>query len=62
MKLVDPTESSPPFVPENPTACEVIRGMWNDVTSSNVMIEVGDGTFTLIDFSCKKVQPLWLDC
>ena len=48
MKLIDfidSIEPSLPFVPENPTACEVIRGMWGDAASANVTIEVGGRQF-----------------
>ena len=41
MKLVDPTEPTPPFIPKNPSACEVIQEMFMDEESADVVIEVG---------------------
>lgn len=54
MKLIDPIEPSLPFVPENPTACEVIRGMWGDAASVNVTIEVGGRQFHAHRFILEK--------
>jgi len=42
MNLVDPTEPTPPFIPKNPSACEVIQAMFLDEESSDVVIEVGE--------------------
>ena len=44
-KLVDPTEPIPPFIPKNPSACEVIQAMFMDEESSDVVIEVGESPF-----------------
>jgi hypothetical protein len=40
MKLVDSAEIPPPFIPENPL-CKIIRGMFMDEESSDVVFEVG---------------------
>ena len=55
MKLIDPRiEPSLPFVPENPAACEVIRGMWGDAASANVTIGVGGRQFHAHRFILEK--------
>jgi hypothetical protein len=42
MKLTVPAKSSPPpFIPENPSACKVIQGLFNDEESSDIVFEVG---------------------
>ena len=41
MKLVDPTPKSQPFIPENPSACKIIQGMFMDEESADVVFEVG---------------------
>jgi hypothetical protein len=41
MKLVDPTEPIPAFIPKNPSACGVIQEMFMDEESADVLIEVG---------------------
>ena len=41
MKLLDPSDASQPFVPENSSACKVIQGMFMDEESADVMFEVG---------------------
>jgi hypothetical protein len=41
MKLVDSTPKFPPFIPENPSACKIIQGMFMDEESADVVFEVG---------------------
>jgi hypothetical protein len=61
-KLVDPTEPIPPFIPKNPSACEVIQAMFMDEEPSDVVIEVGESPFYAHDLSCKIVQRSLLNC
>jgi hypothetical protein len=42
MKLATPTKSvPPPFIPENPSACKIIQGLFLDEKSSDIIFEVG---------------------
>ncbi|KAL3764023.1 hypothetical protein ACHAW5_005107 [Stephanodiscus triporus] len=41
MKLVDPAKIPPPFIPENPSACKIIQGMFMDEESADIEFEVG---------------------
>ncbi|KAL3762575.1 hypothetical protein ACHAW5_003113 [Stephanodiscus triporus] len=43
LKLVDPpTQTRPPFIPENPS-CKIIQGMFMDEESADIVFEVGGG-------------------
>ena len=42
MRLAKPTKSDPPpFIPENPSSCKTIEGVFLDEKYSDVMFEVG---------------------
>ena len=42
MKLAMPTKSvPPPFIPENPSACKMIQGLFMNDKSANIVFEVG---------------------
>ena len=42
MKLATPTKSvPPPFIPENPSACKMIQGLFMNDKSANIVFEVG---------------------
>ncbi|KAL3762576.1 hypothetical protein ACHAW5_003114 [Stephanodiscus triporus] len=41
IKLVDPTKIPPPFIPENPSACKIIQGMFMNEESADIVFEVG---------------------
>ena len=41
MRPKDPTKS-PPFIPENPSKCEIIQSMFMDEGSSDILIEVDE--------------------
>jgi speckle-type POZ protein len=43
MNLADPSKTPPPFVPENPSACKVIQGLFMDEESADVVFELGGG-------------------
>ena len=54
MKIVDPTELPPPFIPKNQFACEAIQAMFMDVESADVVIEVGGQQFHAHRFVLRK--------
>jgi hypothetical protein len=41
IKLVDPTQMPPPFIPENPSACKIVQGMFMNEESADIVFEVG---------------------
>jgi hypothetical protein len=41
LKLVDPTLPPPPFIPENPSACKIIQGMFMEEEYADILFEVG---------------------
>lgn len=44
MRLAEPTKSVPaPFIPQNPSACKIIQGLFLNNKSANIMFEVGGG-------------------
>jgi hypothetical protein len=44
MRLVTPTKSvSPPFIPENPSACKIIQGLFMNNQSADIVFEVAVG-------------------
>jgi hypothetical protein len=45
MKLADPTKTPPPFIPENPSACKIIQGMFMNEESADIVFNVGGEQF-----------------
>ena len=44
MRLAEPTKSVPaPFIPQNPSACKIIQGLFLNNKSANIMFKVGGG-------------------
>jgi hypothetical protein len=44
MKLTTPTKSvPPPFIPENPSACKIIQGLFMNNQSADIIFEVAEG-------------------
>jgi hypothetical protein len=44
MRPLVPEKSSPsPFIPENPSACKIIQGLFMNDKSANIVFEVGGG-------------------
>ena len=44
MKMAKPTKSvPPPFIPENPSACKILQGLFLDEKYSDIVFEVAEG-------------------
>ena len=54
MRIVDPTEPTPPFIRKNPSACEAIQAMFMDEDSTDVVIEVWGRQFHAHRFVLRK--------
>ncbi|KAL3762578.1 hypothetical protein ACHAW5_003116 [Stephanodiscus triporus] len=58
MKLVDPTKIPPPFIPENPSACKIIQGMFMDEESQILCSRRGRG----IQIQCEEESHDFAEC
>ena len=41
MKRLDPTEPTPPFIPDNPATCKIVQGLFLDEETADIVFEVG---------------------
>lgn len=41
MKCLDPTEPTPPFIPDNPATCKIVQGLFLDEETADIVFEVG---------------------